>query len=96
MANQTVTSEGIFHGMPTFPDHDGKSYTAIVAGANGISGAHIVRALAKTPRRWSKIFALSRKPPTDSLDGPVTSVAVDFLEEPEIISEILGKNNVSA
>lgn len=39
-------SEGIIHGLPTFPVHDAKKYTAIVTGSNGISGSEVVRALA--------------------------------------------------
>lgn len=36
-----IQSKGIYRGLPTFPDtHEG--YTAVVAGANGISGHHMV------------------------------------------------------
>lgn len=36
-----IQSKGIYLGLPTFPDtHEG--YTAVVAGANGISGHHMV------------------------------------------------------
>jgi len=49
-ATQTVFSEGIFHGLPTFPDQDGKKYTAIVTGANGISGSEIVDVLLNDGR----------------------------------------------
>ncbi|KAK1759073.1 NAD(P)-binding protein [Echria macrotheca] len=96
MAAQTVVSEGIFHGLPTFPEHDGKTYTAIVTGANGITGAHILRTLVNAPKRWSRIYALSRKPPTVPLGDRVTFVSVDFLNEPGIIAKTLHENNVSA
>lgn len=97
MSNLTVTSRGIFHGLPTFAEHDTKTYTAIVTGANGISGAHILRTLANAPERWGKIYALSRKPPADGLvTGRVTFISVDFLQTPEDIAARLRKENVSA
>jgi hypothetical protein len=42
MSSQTVFLKGIFHGLPTFPQHNGKKLTAIVTGANGISGSTMV------------------------------------------------------
>jgi nucleoside-diphosphate-sugar epimerase len=96
MTSHTVFSEGIFHGLPTFPEHDGKSYTAIVTGANGISGAHILQTLANAPSRWSRIYALSRRPPNFPLNDRVTFVSADFLKEPKEIADILQKNNVKA
>lgn len=39
---QTVCSKEIYHGLPVFPDRV-HGLTALVAGANGISGAHMVR-----------------------------------------------------
>lgn len=41
MSEQVIVSKGIYHGLPTFPD-DLNGLTAIVAGANGISGDHMV------------------------------------------------------
>jgi hypothetical protein len=96
MTSHSVISKGIFHGLPTFPEHDGKQYTAIVTGANGISGAHILAALAETPSRWTKIYALSRKVPSKATISHVTYLAVDFLDEPEKIAKVLKDNNVSA
>jgi hypothetical protein len=96
MVQQTVQSDGIFHGVPTFPDHDGKSYTAIVTGANGISGAHILRTLSAAPERWSRIYALSRKPPNFELSDNVTFISIDFLDAPEKIAKTLQDNKVSA
>jgi hypothetical protein len=96
MTTNTVTSKGIFHGLPTFPEHDGKQYTAIVTGANGISGSHILSALAETPSRWTKIYALSRKVPSKAVIPHVTYLAVDFLDEPEKIAKILTDNGISA
>ena len=33
--------------------------------STGISGYHMVKALAEAPERWSKIYCLSRRPPPD-------------------------------
>lgn len=41
MSQQVIVSKGIYHGLPTFSD-DLNGLTAIVAGANGISGDHMV------------------------------------------------------
>jgi nucleoside-diphosphate-sugar epimerase len=97
MSSQTVFSDGIFHGLPTFPDHDGKTYTAIVTGANGLTGAHIVQQLAASPQRWTRIYALSRKAPhVQHKNDRITFVSVDFLEEPGKIAEVLKANKVKA
>ena len=37
----TIRSEGIYHGLPTLPD-TASGLTAIVTGANGISGTYMV------------------------------------------------------
>jgi NAD(P)-dependent dehydrogenase (short-subunit alcohol dehydrogenase family) len=90
MTSQTVYSKDIFHGLPTFPDHNGKKYTAVVTGANGITGAHISRVLAESPERWEKVYALSRRPPTDKVGGNVEYLSIDFLNSPEEIAKQLG------
>jgi nucleoside-diphosphate-sugar epimerase len=93
---QTITSEGIFYGLPTFPDHDGKKYSAIVTGANGITGAHMVQHLAKFPERWESIYALSRKVPT-STQSHVKTISLDFLNStPDQIAKVLKDNSVKA
>jgi NAD(P)-dependent dehydrogenase (short-subunit alcohol dehydrogenase family) len=86
---QTVFSKGIFHGLPTFPDVTGKKYSAIVTGANGITGTYIVRALAEAPERWGAIYALSRRPPNDRVADNVKHLSVDFLSSPEDIAKQL-------
>ena len=98
MATQTVQSKGIFHGLPTYSSSL-KGLTAIVTGANGISGYHLVRVLAAAPERWSKIYCLSRRPPPENFysdlgDGDevkqrVKHVSVDFLGDVEAIVEAL-------
>ena len=50
MSTRTVYSDGIYHGLPKYPDNI-QGLTAIVTGANGISGQHMLEALAKSPQR---------------------------------------------
>lgn len=92
---QVVYSKGIFHGLPTFPKNVA-GLTAIVTGANGISGYHMAKVLAAAPDRWEKIYCLSRRAPPDYFfDGlgegasRVEHVPVDFLEEPASIAKVL-------
>ncbi|PVH72836.1 NAD(P)-binding protein [Cadophora sp. DSE1049] len=98
MANSTqqiIRSEGMFHGLPTYPKSEA-GLTAIVTGANGISGYHMVKVLAAALERWEKIYCLSRRPPPDYFfDGlgegasRVKHVSADFLDEPENIAKTL-------
>ncbi|KAK5226439.1 hypothetical protein LTR47_009117 [Exophiala xenobiotica] len=94
---QTVQSKGIFHGLPTYPTTlDFQNLTAIVTGANGISGYHMMKVLAAAPERWKKIYCLSRRPPPDYFfEGlgdqadRVEHVEVDFLADPNAIGKSL-------
>ncbi|KAB2572423.1 putative nad dependent epimerase dehydratase family protein [Lasiodiplodia theobromae] len=99
MANiQQIQSKGIYHGLPVFSDAaDKKDLTAIVTGANGISGQHMLRVLAQSPQRWSKIYCLSRRPPTipDGLPQ-VEFISVDFLKSPDFIAKLLKSHRVRA
>jgi len=93
---QTVYSEGIFYGLPTFSAHDGKKYTAIVTGANGISGSEIVDVLAAAPERWETIYSMSRRPPT-STNPRVKPIAADFLSStPEELAALFKKEGIKA
>lgn len=92
--SQTVYSKDIFHNLPTFPTHDGKKYTAIVTGANGITGAHLIRVLSAAPERWETIYALSRRVPTGPTPPNVRNLAVDFLKSPEEIVRELKEGGV--
>jgi hypothetical protein len=94
-STQTVQTRGIFHGLPTFPP-DVQGLTAIVAGATGISGQHMLHVLSTAPERWSKVYALSRKAPTQALGQNVEHVAVDFLKSSEDIATILRSEHVQA
>jgi hypothetical protein len=49
--SQKVVSEGIFHGLPTFPQHNGKKLSIIVTGANGISGSVMMKVLLEALER---------------------------------------------
>lgn len=95
---QVVRSKGIYHGLPVYEgtEIDNAGLTALVAGANGISGYHMVKVLSAAPAgRWKRIYCLSRRSPPEYFfeelgkEGParVTHVAVDFLDEPGEIAE---------
>lgn len=96
-SNQIVVSKGIFQGLPTFPQTpELTGLTAIITGANGISGYHMLKVLAAAPERWEKIYCLSRRPPPDYFfldlgDGAsrVEHVCADFLSEPADIAKTL-------
>ncbi|KAH7413073.1 hypothetical protein BKA64DRAFT_637749 [Cadophora sp. MPI-SDFR-AT-0126] len=91
----TLHTSTIYHGLPVYPSTLTPKI-AIVTGANGISGFHTLRVLASAPERWSKIYALSRRPPPPRLmnlvgEGKerVEHVACDFLLGPEEIARAL-------
>jgi len=93
---ETTYSEGLFHGLPTFPAHDGKRYTAIVTGANGISGSEIVNALVASPERWETIYAMSRRPP-ENKNKHVKNIAADFMgSSPEKLAALFKEEGVKA
>jgi nucleoside-diphosphate-sugar epimerase len=97
MAAQTFTvqNKGLFHGLPTFPSHEGKKYTAIVTGANGLSGSHIIDVLAESPERWGTIYAMSRRAPASTRSN-VKNIAADFLAAtPEELAESLKKQGIN-
>ncbi|KAK5058894.1 hypothetical protein LTR84_011158 [Exophiala bonariae] len=91
-----VQQRGIYHSLPGF-DPAITGLTAIVTGANGISGFHTMRVLLESPERWSKVYALSRRPPPkemmallpESQRSRVEHIAVDFLDEPTEIAHAL-------
>ncbi|KAJ6581862.1 hypothetical protein B0H19DRAFT_1116764 [Mycena capillaripes] len=60
-----VQSRGIYHGLPVFPS-EMQGLTAVVTGSSGISGQHMVKALAASPERWNKIYCHSRVHPQSS------------------------------
>lgn len=94
---QTVYSREIYHGLPTFDDSQ-NGQTAIITGANGISGYAQLQVLAQAPQRWTKIYCLSRRPPAvpGGLPPQAEFIQCDFLKSPEDIGETLKKNGVQA
>lgn len=93
----TVQSRGIYHGLPAYPS-DLKNLTAIVTGANGISGYHMLKVLSQAPERWSKIYCLSRRAPAipGGLPKNAEFVSVDFLQSPDEIAQKLKEKGVKA
>lgn len=98
-SKRVVVSRGIFHGLPTFPETDEfTGLTAVITGANGISGYHMLKVLAAAPERWKKIYCLSRRSPPDYFfsdlgEGAsrVEHICADFLSEPAEIAKSLEK-----
>ncbi|KAL9097151.1 MAG: hypothetical protein Q9165_000578 [Trypethelium subeluteriae] len=97
MATQAVQTRGIYHGLPVFPENL-EGLTAIITGANGISGQHMLRVLAQSPKRWKKIYCLSRRPPAipGGLPNHAEHIPLDFLKNPNEIAEVLKQHNVKA
>lgn len=101
--NYPLRRIGIYHNLPTF-DPNIKGLTAIVTGANGISGFYSMRALLDSPERWSKIYALSRRPPSEDMMNLLTKeqqsrvqhVACDFLQPSSTIADALKMSEVTA
>lgn len=97
MSITTVQSKGHLRGLPVYPKEEPfTNLTALVTGANGLSGYHMVRILADAPERWKKIYCLSRRPPPphffeDLGEGAsrVEHVSVDFLSGPTEIAKQL-------
>ncbi|KAL2182268.1 NAD(P)-binding-like protein [Thermothelomyces heterothallicus CBS 203.75] len=97
-----VHSAGIFHGLPSYPDApECRNLTALVTGATGLSGYHMVKVLAASPQRWRKIYCLSfRAPPPNFFEdlgegsSRVEHLAVNFLDDPSEIAQRLREKNV--
>lgn len=92
----SVYNKGIIHGLSSIPNTE-DNLTALVTGATGLSGYHLVKVLASSSSRWSKIYCLSSRSPPESFwndlgdaAARVEHVAVDFLEEPDKIAHALG------
>jgi N-acetyl-gamma-glutamylphosphate reductase len=95
MAELTVHSKGIYHGLPSFPEHEGKQYTAVIFGASGITGTHTVEILSQSPR-WSKIIAVSRTVPHIPLPNHVTHLSIDLLDGRKEIERALEEHDIKA
>ncbi|KAF2163354.1 hypothetical protein M409DRAFT_37286 [Zasmidium cellare ATCC 36951] len=97
MSVQQVQSKGIYHALPVYPS-EVSGLTAIITGANGISGNYLMRVLAANPERWSRIICLSRRPPLipGGLPNHVEHIPLDFLKDPKEIATTLKEHNVTA
>jgi hypothetical protein len=67
MVSQTVVSKGIFHGLPTLPEYDGKKLSIIVTSANGISGSAMVKVFLEAPERWDNLCLVLKTTDISSL-----------------------------
>lgn len=70
---------------------------ALVSGANGITGAYVVKALAQTkPSEWSKIYTISRSPPHSLPDDDrVEFIQADLNVQSDSIADFMRKGNVT-
>ena len=96
MSVQQIYSSGIYHALPKYPS-DFKNLSAIITGANGISGNAMLRVLGQSSR-WTKVYCLSRRPPLieGGLPSNAEHIPCDFLKEPEEIATVLKDHNVKA
>ena len=94
---QVVQTKGIYHGLPTFPDSV-EGLTAIITGANGMSGQYMLQVLAESPKRWKKIYCLSRRPPAvrERLPAHAEHIPCDFMKSPQEIGQLLKEKGVTA
>ncbi|KAK5700703.1 hypothetical protein LTR97_005220 [Elasticomyces elasticus] len=88
-----IHSQGIFHGLPDLSNAP-NNLTAVVTGSNGISGSHLLRVLAQNPTRWSKIYALSRRPPSGKWPAHVEHIALDLTIDPQFIASVLREKGI--
>ena len=95
---QQVQSVGIYHGLPVYPAEETSGLTAIITGANGISGHYMLRVLSQSPKRWKKIYCLSRRPPLvpGGLPENAEHIPLDFLKDPGEIAGVLKERGVTA
>lgn len=101
--NYPLRNIDIYRNLPTF-DPKITGLTAIVTGANGISGFYTMRALLDSPNRWTKIYALSRRPPSKEMmnlltveqQSRVQHVACDFLQSASTIAQAMKNGGVTA
>ncbi|KXS97992.1 hypothetical protein AC578_8742 [Pseudocercospora eumusae] len=94
---QQIQSKGIFHALPVFPP-ELEGLTAIITGANGISGHYMLKVLGESPERWKRIICLSRRPTMfpGGLPSNAEHIPLDFLKDPQEIAGVLKEKNVEA
>lgn len=54
----------------------------------------MIRVLGENPERWSKIYALSRRPPSGTWPKTVEHLPLDFLSSPGEIAKVLQERNI--
>jgi hypothetical protein len=54
----------------------------------------MIRVLAENPERWTKIYALSRRPPSGTWPKTVEHIPLDFLSSPDEIAKVLQERNI--
>lgn len=91
MTTHQVYNSLPYCGLPDFPGVTGK--TAMVVGANGISGQYMLRVLSQHPQRWNKIYSISRRPATGVSAPQITHISVDLLGGVEGIKRSLTAEN---
>lgn len=99
----SLRQHGIYRNLPPL-DEAAQGLTAVITGANGISGFNTMRALLDSPKRWKTIFSLSRRPPPEDMmallspeeRSRITVVTCDFLDDPASIAENLKAAGVQA
>ena len=90
---QKVRSDGIYHGLPVL-NNGQMGLRAMVVGASGMSGQSMIDVLIQNPKRWEKVYALSRRTPqlTQDAQDVAEHVPADLLKEPnEIAAGLLGR-----
>ena len=90
---QTIYSKSMFHGLPDLSQFP-QGLTAVVTGANGISGSHMIRVLAQNASRWTKIYALSRRPPSGTWPSNVEHISLDLTKPPNEVSKVLKEKGI--
>lgn len=55
-----------------------------------------LRVLCESPKRWKKIYALSRRPPHGQWPSQVEHVSMDFLKSPEELAAIFKEKQIKA
>ncbi|KAK3719657.1 hypothetical protein LTR37_004194 [Vermiconidia calcicola] len=63
---------------------------AIPVPANAVQ----IKVLADNPERWSRVYALSRRPPSGKWPKSVEHIPLDFLQSPQEIAKVLQERNI--
>ncbi|KAF4782571.1 NAD dependent epimerase/dehydratase [Colletotrichum scovillei] len=98
-----LQNKGIFRNLPTFPS-DITYLTALITGANGISGFHTLRVLLDAPQRWKKVWIVSRSPLSEKMmnffsaeqQARIEHISLDFLADADVIAQGLKERQVTA